>query len=383
MKLIFASDSFKGSLTAAEIAALLKDAAARHFPEAEGVCLPVADGGEGTLDALLGALGGTRMKTRVQGPLFDPVDAEWALLGDGTAVVEMAQASGLPLVPAARRDPRETTSFGTGQLMAAALRAGARRLLIGIGGSATNDGGMGMLEALGAKFMDVEGHTLPPVGGSLGKVAKADFSGLHPAVLQTPITVICDVTNPLLGENGAAFIYGPQKGATPAVRDELEAGMAHFAAVMAGTLGRDFASFPGAGAAGGLGAALHAVLGADLRRGVDAVLDAVGFDDAITGASLVITGEGRLDGQSVRSGKVISGIARRCREKGVPVAAVVGGVGPGAEDFYGLCDGVILPIVPGPMPLEEAMENAAGLYAGAADRLMRLLKMGMVLEKKV
>ena len=250
MKMLFASDSFKGSLTAVEICDLLQEAAADIFPDAETVSLPIADGGEGTVDALLCAMGGKRMTTRVTGPLFAPVDAQWGLLGDGqTAVLEMAQASGLPYVPAAQRDPRKTTSFGTGELMVQAIRCGAKSLLIGIGGSATNDGGLGMLSALGAVFTDRQGRPVSPTGGALADVCHADFSGLMPELAACRITVLCDVTNPLLGATGATYTYGPQKGATPEICAELEAGMKHYAQVVENTIGRNIADFPGAGAA--------------------------------------------------------------------------------------------------------------------------------------
>ena len=377
MKLIFAPDSFKGSLSAVEAADILTRVTARHFPGTETVSIPVADGGEGTVDALLCALGGQRMNARVTGPLFETVNADWGLLPDGSAVIEMARASGLPLVPEPLRDPRRTTSLGTGELVRAALESGARRLMIGIGGSATNDGGMGLLAALGAVFADAAGQRLPPVGASLARVAGADFSGLIPALAETEITVICDVTNPLLGPEGGAAVYGPQKGATPAICAELEAGMARYARVVGAAVGRDIASFPGAGAAGGLGAALGGVLGAKLVPGVDAVLDAAGFAEKLRGADLVITGEGRIDAQSVRYGKVPAGVARRCAARGVPVAVIAGGIGPGAEELYALCPGTMISTVPGPMTLEAAMEDAPALLEAAADRLLRAVKIGM------
>lgn len=381
MKLIFAPDSFKGSLSALEICDILERVAARHFPGAKTLCVPVADGGEGTVDALLRAMGGTRECAQVTGPLFEPETAQWGLLPDGvTAVMEMAQASGLPYVPEPARDPRRTTTLGTGEMIAAALRRGVRRILIGIGGSATNDGGIGMLTALGAVFTDASGQPVEPVGGALSRVEKADFSGLMPELKQTQITVICDVTNPLLGENGATFIYGPQKGATPAIRDALEAGMAHYARVLESALGRDIASFPGAGAAGGLGAALGGVLGATLKSGIDAVLDAVDFDRKLEGVSLVVTGEGRIDGQSVRYGKVPVGVARRCAARGIPVLVIAGGMGEGAQGLYGVCPSTIQVTVPGPMGLDQAMREAPQLYEQAADRLFRAIQIGMHLR---
>lgn len=382
MKLIFAPDSFKGSLTATEVCDILETAAKRHFPGAKLLSVPVADGGEGTVDALLRSMGGHTVETEVTGPLFEKETARFGLTADGrTAILEMAQASGLPYVPEGERDPRNTTSLGTGEMLAQALRMGARKILLGIGGSATNDCGIGMLTALGAVFTDAQGNQVPPVGGNLEKVRRADLSGLLPALRETEITVICDVTNPLLGENGATYVYGPQKGATESIRDELERGMTHFASLVRQTLGRDIASFPGAGAAGGLGAALGGILGAALRSGIDAVLDAADFDKKLEGASLVVTGEGRMDAQSVRFGKVPAGVARRCAARGIPVLALVGGMGKGAEELFDLCESTVMPIVSGPMPLEEAMINARALCESAADRLFRAVRIGMGLKR--
>ena len=381
MKFLFASDSFKGSLTAIEICDILEKVVHRHFPGAETVSVPVADGGEGTVDALLRAMGGKRMQVKVTGPLFEEETAEWGLLPDGkTAVMEMAQASGLPYVPADQKDPRNATSLGTGEMIADALKKGVRSILIGIGGSATNDGGIGMLTALGAKFIDAEGKPVKPIGGEMKNVAQADFSGLLPELKETEITVICDVTNPLLGENGATFIYGPQKGAVPEIRDELEAGMAHYAQVVNAEIGGDIVSFPGAGAAGGLGAALGGVLGAKLKSGIDAVLDAVNFEEKLQGVSLAVTGEGRIDGQSVRFGKVPVGVAKRCAAQGIPTLAIVGGIGDGAEGLFDLCESTIQTTVSGPMSLEKAIENAPKLYENAADRLFRAVKIGMKIK---
>ena len=381
MKFIFAPDSFKGSLTALESCDILEKVTARIFPGVETVSIPVADGGEGTVDALLRAMGGKHVETKVTGPLYELETAVWGLLPDGkTAVMEMAQASGLPYVPPDKKDPRKATSLGTGEMIADALSKGVRNILIGIGGSATNDGGMGMLTALGARFTDEEGLEVKPVGGEMIRVAKADFSGLMPELKETKITVICDVTNPLLGENGATFIYGPQKGATPEIRDELEAGMTRYAEVVSRAVGKNIASFPGAGAAGGLGAALGGVLNAQLKSGIDAVLDAVNFDQKLEGVSLAITGEGRIDGQSMRFGKVPVGVAKRCAAKGIPTAAIVGGIGDGAEGLFDLCEGTIMPTVTGPMSLQDAMANAPQLYEYAAERLLRAIRIGMNLK---
>ena len=378
MKILFAPDSFKGSLSALESCDILEKVTQRIFPGARTVSVPVADGGEGTVDALLRAMGGRRIQTPVTGPLFEPETAEWGLLPDGkTAIMEMAQASGLPYVPAECRDPRQTTSLGTGEMMAAALKMGVRNILIGIGGSATNDGGMGMLTALGARFTDKDGQDVRPVGGQMKQVEHVDLTALMPQLKQAQITVICDVTNPLLGENGATFVYGPQKGASPQIREELEAGMAHYAAIVSNAAEREIAHFPGAGAAGGLGAALGGVLGAKLKSGIDAVLDAVDFDQKLEGVSLAITGEGRIDGQSVQFGKVPAGVARRCAAKGIPTAVIVGGIGDGAEGLFDLCESTIQTTVNGPMSLEQAMRDAPALYEAAAERLLRAIRIGM------
>ena len=377
MKFLFAPDSFKGSLSAMESCDILERVTARIFPGTETISVPVADGGEGTVDALLRAMGGERKETKVTGPLYEPETAVWGLLSDGTAVMEMAQASGLPYVPENKKDPRLATSLGTGEMIADALRQGVRKLLIGIGGSATNDGGIGMLVALGARFTDKDGNDVKPIGGEMINVAAADFSSLMPELKDTAITVICDVTNPLLGENGATFIYGPQKGAIPEIRDELEAGMAHFAAVVEKAVGHDISSFPGAGAAGGLGAALGGVLGAQLKSGIDAVLDAVDFDKKLEGVSLAITGEGRIDGQSVRFGKVPVGVAKRCALKSIPTVVLAGGILDGAEGLFDLCESTIMTTVSGPMSLEKAMADAPALYEYAAERLLRAIRIGM------
>lgn len=377
MKMLFASDSFKGSLTAVEICDLLQEAAADIFPNAETVSLPIADGGEGTVDALLRAMGGKRMTTRVTGPLFAPVEAQWGLLGDGkTAVLEMAQASGLPYVPPEQRDPRKTTSYGTGELIAEAIRCGARSLLIGIGGSATNDGGMGMLSALGGVFADAQGKPVSPVGGAMAEVCHADFSALMPELAQCRITVLCDVTNPLLGEKGATYTYGPQKGATPAICAALEAGMRRYAQAVEEAIGASIADFAGAGAAGGMGAALGGVLHATLKSGIDAVLETVRFDEQLAQADLVVTGEGRIDGQSVQFGKVPIGVARRCAKANVPVLCICGGMGAGAEGLFDVCESTIQTTVPGPMKLPDAIKNARTLYLDAAKRLFRAVRIG-------
>lgn len=375
MKFVFAPDSFKGSISAVRAAQLLQEAARAHFPEAACVCLPVADGGEGTVDALLTVCGGEARVSRVTGPLGDATSARWALLQGGGAALEMAQASGLPLV-AGRLNPLAASSRGTGEMLLAALRAGARTLFLGIGGSATNDGGMGMLCALGAWFFDAQGRALAGCGADLARVARVELNGLSSALRGAEIHVLCDVSNPLLGDSGATAVYGPQKGVTAQLLPELEAGMANYARHLSAAVGRDVASFPGAGAAGGLGAALGGVLGAKMRPGIDTVLSLARFDEHLEGCDLVVTGEGRLDRQSVAFGKAPAGVARRCRARGVPVVAMVGGVGAGAEAYHELGQTAVFPIVDAPMTLDAAMRDAERLFSTAADRLFRVFKMG-------
>lgn len=312
------------------------------------------------------------------GPLGNPVQATFGRLNDGvTAVIEMAQASGLPLVPEHLRDPRKTTTYGFGEMIRYALESGARKLLLGIGGSATNDGGMGMLMALGVKFLDGNGHALSPIGGSLSHIATVDMSEIISLPRGDSFVVICDVTNLLLGERGATYVYGPQKGATPAICEELENGMRQYASVISKAVSRDIATFPGAGAAGGLGAALGGVLDATLRSGVDTILDAAGFDEILNHSDLVITGEGRLDGQSIQYGKAPVGVAYRCREKGIPIIAIVGGMGDGGEKYLEIGHSSIQVTVNDTMSLPQALSNAEKLYLDAADRVFRTLKIGM------
>lgn len=371
MNFLFASDSFKGSLSSPKIAELLTRAAKEVFPDCSCSWVPMADGGEGTAEAVIMATGGEWVPVTVRGPLGEPVQAGYGLLPGGTAIIEMASASGLVLVPRAQRDPRSTSTYGTGQLIEAALKAGCREITIAIGGSATNDGGMGCASALGVRFFDADGELLEGKGGDLAKACKIDISGLLPEAKEAHFTVMSDVDNPLLGPDGATFTFGPQKGAVPAIRDELEAGMANYAAVLKRDLGAD-TDFPGAGAAGGLGAALKIFLGAQMRSGSDAVLDLVGFDKLLEQADLVITGEGRIDWQSAH-GKVVAGVAKRCKKAGKPCIAIVGGMGERAEEMLSLVDSIAV-TAQGPCTLEYAMEHAEELYYSAALRTLRLLK---------
>lgn len=377
MKIIIAPDSMKGSLSALEIADIVAQAAQAILPDAEVLRMPIADGGEGTVDALVQATGGELRTARVTGPLGRPVDAAYGVLNGGrTAVIEMAQASGLPLMAGALC-PLRATSRGTGELMRHALDAGIRDLLVGLGGSATNDGGAGLLMALGARLLDAEGNSIPDGGQGLEQIARIDLRGLDARLAEARITVLSDVTNPLLGPEGATHIYGPQKGAEGETLARLERGMAHYAGVLQRTLGRDVATAQGAGAAGGLGAALGGVLGGTMRSGIDAVLEAAGFEAALAGADLVITAEGRMDGQSVAFGKGPAGVGKRAKARGVPVIAIVGGM---TRDAMAFCEGglaSIMALPDGPMSVSDAMDGAAALLASAAERMFRMLRIGM------
>ena len=373
MKFLFASDSFKGTLSSRRTAELLTRAAQEIFPGCECRCLEVADGGEGTTEAVLSAAGGRRMEAMVCGPLWERRKACYAALDGRRAVMEMAAASGLPLVPAELRDPRNTTSYGTGELIRDALDKGFRDLSIAIGGSATNDGGIGCMRALGVRFLDEDGNELSGCGGDLIKIRSIDRSGLDPRLRDTHVTVMCDVRNPLCGENGATRTFGKQKGGTPEILDELEAGMENYRELLRREFGIDMDEEPGAGAAGGLGAALLSFLRAELRSGIETVLDLIEFDKKLEGVSLVVTGEGRADWQSA-FGKVMQGVGRRCLRQGVPAVAIVGSMGDGAEQIFDYGIESMITTVNGVMPLEEALERAEELYLGAARRLFRMLR---------
>ena len=374
MRVVVAPDSYKGSVSAVGVAAALERGVLRVFPQAEVRKIPIADGGEGTVEALVTATGGQMRQGRVRGPLGEPVEACWGILGDGeTAVIEMAAASGLPLVPQERRDPRITTTYGTGELIRAALDAGLRRIIIGIGGSATNDGGTGMAQALGAKFLAADGAELPPGGGALARLETIDLSGLDSRMAETEITVACDVDNPLCGSRGAAAVFGPQKGATPAMVAELDAALAHFAECAQAATERDVADLSGAGAAGGLGAGLLFFTPAKLRPGVEIVLEAVKFAEVVKDAAFVITGEGRTDFQTA-FGKAPVGVAKVAKQFGVPVFCISGGLGDGADDVLAQGIDATMSICSRPLSLDECMRDGARLIEEAAVRLCRILQ---------
>lgn len=317
MRILLAPDSFKDSLSAIQVIEILSRQAKAVFPGCETLGLPMADGGEGTLEVLGGQLGGREVPVEVHGPLGEPIQAHYVLLENGAALLEMAKASGLPLVPPELRNPEKTTTLGTGELIAAALDTGCRRFVVGIGGSATNDGGIGAMKALGIQFLDEVGKEVPPVGGSLPRIAAIDDTHLHPAVRGSRFTIMCDITNPLLGERGATYVFGPQKGATPEMQKRLEAGMARYAGLLREKYGIDPQATPGTGAAGGLATALMAFLGGELQSGIETVLGLSGFRKKLSGVDLVVTGEGRVDGQSAY-GKVLGGVGMACKEKTFP-----------------------------------------------------------------
>lgn len=360
---------------------MLKEAAASVFPDAECVCLEAADGGEGTAAAVCAAAGGRMVSCRAADPCGRPVNAAFALLPDHSAVIEMAAASGLPLLAEAERNPMETSTRGTGDMIRCALDLGCRRITAAIGGSATNDGGMGCMAALGAVFRDSCGNELEGTGKDLIRVSEIDLNGLDPRLAEVQLTVMCDVRNPLCGPQGAVRTYAAQKGADAAMRDALEEGMCHYRDVIRRTFGTDPDAMPGSGAAGGLGAALAVFLHARMRPGAETVLDLIGFDEKIRGCTLVVTGEGCTDRQS-SFGKVLQAVGERCRRAGVLCVALSAVLGDGWEEILGHGVASVMTAADRIMTLEEAMENAETKYAEAARRMFRLLKTGMAMAEK-
>lgn len=382
MRFLFASDSFKGSLSSEKIIQLLEETAQKVFPGCETKGVPVADGGEGTIDAVVRATGGSCRTVQVHGPLMEEVKAVYGVIGEKHAIIEMAAASGLPMVPPGKRNPLYTTTFGTGELIKDALEQGCRDITIAIGGSATNDGGMGAMRALGVRFLDVGGKELAGTGADLERVTRIDAGGLMKEARNARITVMCDVNNPLTGAEGAAYTFGSQKGGTPEILERLENGMKNYAEIIRTQLGIEVEQVEGAGAAGGMGAALCVFLKGEMKSGIEAVLDLIEFDKLLEGIDLVVTGEGRMDWQSA-FGKVPCGVAKRCKDMEIPVLAVVGGMGNGAEDSYAFGVDSIITTINGSMGIPEAIERAEELYRSAAERMFRMLQVGMKLEGKV
>lgn len=379
MNILIVPDSFKGSLSSAAAGACIARGFRAVFPDADCRVLPLADGGEGTVDALVSALGGEEHTRTVTGPDGRPVQARFAMLTDGTAVMEMAEASGLALLATEARDPAHTTTYGTGELIRAALDLGAKQILIGIGGSATNDGGAGMARALGVRFLDEAGGELPEGGLALAGLARIDASGLDARLSRTPVAVACDVTNPLCGENGASWLYGPQKGADTALCAALDAALSRYGAALARLCGRDIASIPGAGAAGGLGAGLIAFCGGALRPGIEEVMRLLRLDEQVAWADLVLTGEGQIDRTSAM-GKVLSGVGALGLRYGKPVVAFGGGIGDGADDVLAAGITAYTAITSRPMALETAIADAPVLLEQAAQCAARMIQTGIILH---
>ena len=375
MKVVIAPQTFKGALSGMRAARAMGDGVAKVFPDAQLVYVPVADGGDGTVDALVEASKGQFFKSRVTGPLERSVEAVWGVMGDGeTAVIEMARASGLVLVPPNRRDPRRTTTYGTGQLIREALDKGYQKFIIGIGGSATNDGGAGMAQALGARLLDSEGNKLEYGGAALARLARIDVTEFHTAAREASVTIATDVNNPLCGPQGASAVYGPQKGATPEIVKELDKALRNYAHLVRRDLGVDVLEVPGAGAAGGLGAGLMAFLGARIHPGIDLVCDVLRLDDHLEGADLVITGEGRVDSSTVYN-KAPVGVARRAKRFGALVIVVAGSLGPGYEEVYQHGIDAIVSIQDRPMAMRESLARTEELLREAVERAMRLVKL--------
>ncbi|HVB21467.1 MAG TPA: glycerate kinase [Ktedonobacteraceae bacterium] len=380
MHIVIAPQSLKGSLTAAEAGAAIAEGVRAVYPEAECVIVPVADGGEGTVQALVDATGGQIVHQTVTGPLGEPVEAFFGLLGNGeTAAIEMAACAGLPLVPPKRRDPRITTTYGVGELILAALERGCHHFIIGIGGSATNDGGAGMAQALGASLQTSAGVEIARGGAALATLAHIDTSMLDSRLADCQFEVACDVNNPLCGPMGATEVYGPQKGATPEMIVLLDAALAHYAEIIKQNLGFSVKDIPGAGAAGGLGAGLIAFLHATLRPGAQIVLEAVHLEEQLAGADLVITAEGQLDAQTAY-GKSVGAVAELAKRYHLPVLALAGGLGEQYRSVYSLGVDAVAVLPSGPMSLDDAMTHAAALTSDAMERTLRLLALGKTLQ---
>ncbi len=373
MKIVIAPQSFKGSLSAQEVAQAMARGIKRVLADAETIILPIADGGEGTVDALVYSTHGQIMTTEVTGPLGEKVTAKWGILGDRAgAVVEMVAASGITLVPPKKLNPLVATTYGTGELIRVALDAGCRRIVVGIGGSATNDGGAGVAQALGARLLNEKGEELPWGGAALAKLSRIDISGLDRRLAECQVITACDVTNPLCGKQGASRVYGPQKGATGEMCQQLDEALTNYAEVIKRDLGIDVINMPGAGAAGGLGAGLVAFLGAKLISGIEVVSEAVGLADYLKEASLVFTGEGRIDAQTL-FGKTVAGVAAKAKEFRIPVVAIAGEVAGDYQELYRHGIDAVLSIAPGPISLKKSMANAERLITDAAERALRLI----------
>ncbi|AWP30543.1 glycerate kinase [Paenibacillus vortex V453] len=371
--IVLAPDSFKESMTAKEVCEAMERGILKANPNVTCIHVPMADGGEGTMQSLVDATGGTVHTAMVTGPLGNQVEASYGVSGDGsTGVLEMASASGIHLVPPAERNPLVTTTYGTGELIKACLDHGVSRLLIGIGGSATNDGGAGVVQALGGKLLDAEGRELAFGGGGLGRLASFDLTGLDSRLQHVEVEVACDVTNPLCGETGASHVFGPQKGATPDMIEQLDSNLRNYAGVMKQQLGKDIVDYPGAGAAGGLGGGLMVFLNGTLKKGIDMVVDYTGLEEKVRQADMVWTGEGGMDFQT-QYGKTPLGVAMVAKKHGKPVVALAGRIGDGIEVLYDKGMDAIFGIMPGAATLSEALVNGQQNVERTSENIVRLM----------
>jgi glycerate 2-kinase len=379
IKILIAPDSFRGSLCSSEVAGYLSKGIHKVFPDARIVTIPLADGGEGTVDSIVSATKGRYINVKVHDPLMRPIHSRFGITGDGkTAVIEMAAASGVELLAPAEKSPWHTSSYGTGDLMKAALDHGCERILIGIGGSATNDGGTGMACSLGVRFLDKNGEILPGEGGRLDEIEHIDMSGLDPRIYRTEILVACDVTNPLTGPDGAAYVFGPQKGATADMVTKLDNNLKYLANLIKKRLFKDVEKIPGAGAAGGLGAGLVAFLDANLVKGFEIISGIIELEKNIAEAELIITGEGKIDFQT-QFGKTAFGLAQLAKKHNKPVIAVAGTIDEKADILHGMGIDAMISIIDKPMSLNDAFEQTPAMLERAGERLARLLRLGKAL----
>jgi len=370
-KILVVSDSFKGTISSGEICDIVAEETRRFFPACEIVGLPVADGGEGTVDSYLECMPGEKIFCEAAGPNFERRTAFYGRFGE-TAIIEMAAVAGLPLVDDTAKDPSRTTTYGVGELMRHALEHGAKRIILGLGGSATNDGGCGAAAALGARFLDADGESFVPDGGTLSKIANIDLTQTKRLLVGVDIIAMCDIDNPMHGTRGAAFVFAPQKGADETMVRLLDGELVSLDQTIARSLGIETANLPGAGAAGAMGAGVVAFFGAQLKPGIETVLDTVNFDERVAGADFVITGEGRLDSQSLR-GKVVIGVARRARRAGVPVVAIVGDIADDIDEAYEAGVTAVFSTNRLAIPFSEAKPRSERDYRAAVNNIMRLI----------
>lgn len=379
MNIVVAPDSFKGTNTALKVAGHIEKGIHKVFPDANVVKLPVADGGEGTVDAIIQGMGGEEKTVEVTGPLGERVLATYGIMGD-TAIMEMAEASGLLLISEEKRNPLLTTTYGTGELLKTILEAGFKKIIIGIGGSSTNDGGAGMAKALGYNLFRKDGTPLPFGGKGLSQIGSITTESVTPLLIDAHITIACDVTNPLLGTNGATKVYARQKKADKPMIEQLEEGMKHYANIVEDSLSGHWKDAPGAGAAGGLGFGLLAFCHAEMASGIDTILDLAGLDTLLETADLVITGEGKIDGQSI-NGKVPVGVATRAKKREIPVLVIAGDIGDNISEVYNYGIDSVMSTVNRAMPLKEAMEKSTELMIDAVERAMRIIRIGQKIGK--